>query len=147
MGGAHRDKVVVRNRAEILVTKGHKRLRSPRCCDELHADGVRAVLFDDGAKITASQPLLRQVSRENDDIQGSNGHLLPPGYAVTKRGGPPVAGTNHTLSTTADCPLGPFRIARIVNSWPSGMDADSAASWVRCCARSAASKSCQRSAV
>ena len=37
---------------------------------------------------------------------------------MTKRGAPPAAATNHTLSTIADCPLGPFRIARIGEDLP-----------------------------
>ena len=147
MRGTHRDKIIVSNRAKILVAEGHECLGSTRCRNELHADRVRSVLLNHGAEIAAAQPVLRQVSRQNDDIQGSNRHLLPHGYAVTKRGAPPAAGTNHTLSTTADCPLGPFRIARIVKSRPSGMDADIVASWARCCARRSASKSCQRAAV
>jgi hypothetical protein len=88
MRRTHCNKIVVSNRAKILVTEGHQRLGSTRCRDELHADRVRPVLVDHGAEIAASQPVLQQVSRQNDDVQRSNRHLLHPGYAVTKRGAP-----------------------------------------------------------
>jgi hypothetical protein len=56
----------------------------------------------------------RKIVGEHDNIEGMQRHCSSPGYAVTKCGARAETRMNQTLTTEADSPLGPFRIARIV---------------------------------
>ena len=109
-----RNKIIVRDRAKIVGPKCDQCLCTTGSRDELNADRFGPVNLHDRTEIALTQPVCREVPRQHDNIKRMNRHFAPPGYAVTKRGRPPAVGTNQTLRTTADSPVGPFRVARIM---------------------------------
>ena len=52
---------------------------------------------------------------QDHDVEIPQRHSRSPGYAVTNLGVVSPARINQTLTTAADWPFGPVRIARIVN--------------------------------
>lgn len=91
-----------------------QRLRATGCGDELDGDRVSAVQLDHRAEIATAQPVVRHVVFKNDDVEQLWSHFVPPGYAVTNRGRSSPVRMHQMLTTGADAPFGPIRIARMV---------------------------------
>jgi hypothetical protein len=64
---ADRDQISLADRTNVGDPKGHESLRLAGREHELNVETVRRVDVDHGAKITATQALLRQVAIQNDD--------------------------------------------------------------------------------
>jgi hypothetical protein len=113
-GGTNGHQIVVADFPDVARSKGDQGLGATRGGYEFHLERIRRVDINDRAQITTPQPLSGKVPVQHDDIKRVEAHRPSPRYAVMNRGTSPPAGINQTLTTTADCPVGPFRIARIV---------------------------------
>ena len=59
--------------------KGDQGLSPTRGPHELHPDRIGAIDLHDRAQIASPQPVSWDVMGQHDDIEGMNGHLVPPG--------------------------------------------------------------------
>jgi len=118
LDGTNGHQIVIADFPDVACSKSDQGLGATRGGDEFHLDGIGRVDLNDRAQIATLQPLSRKLRVQHDDIKRVEAHRPSPGYAVTNRGTSPSTGMNQTLTTSADCPVGPFRIARIVYFWP-----------------------------
>jgi len=66
---ADRDQISLADRTNVSGPKRHESLRFAGREHELNVETVRRVDVDHGAKITATQTLVRQVAIQNDGIK------------------------------------------------------------------------------
>ena len=85
----------------------HHSVRTAVIVAEFHENGGRIKQIDNGSDLAASQPLLRPIHQQGNNVQQNRlfercvHHLT---QHVTNRGGPDPAGDSQRVLTTAYCP-------------------------------------------
>src|ERR1700752_1024706 len=105
--------IVLGRRANVSNIECQQRGGATRSRHELDLEAVRLANFHHSAKVAFAQAMLGQVAVQNDGVELAIRHRLPSGYAVTNLGKSSRGRMIQPLTTRAERPDGPTRVARI----------------------------------
>ncbi len=115
----NRDQVLVPYCSDITRRELNERLSSTRCTHELDIEPIRLVHLNHRTEIAAPKSMLGHITFKHYGIERLEVHGASPGIAVTSLGISSPCRTIQIVSTAADRPDGPFRIAAISYLFPN----------------------------